>query len=86
MNFEAIFQFFGSSSIITYIVLAWLSLYFILSFFILFSRVTYLAAWKNKEKESLEALLLGEKDLSRTRSILRKCTDTSLSHLEIYKI
>ncbi|MEE6533463.1 MotA/TolQ/ExbB proton channel family protein, partial [Campylobacter coli] len=41
MNFEAIFQFFGSSSIITYIVLAWLSLYFILSFFILFSRVTY---------------------------------------------
>lgn len=85
MNFEAIFQFFGSSSIITYIVLAWLSLYFILSFFILFSRMTYLAAWKNKEKESLEALLLGEKDLSRTRSILRKCTDTSLSHLEIYK-
>ncbi|EAJ2735468.1 MotA/TolQ/ExbB proton channel family protein [Campylobacter coli] len=85
MNFEVIFQFFGSSSIITYIVLAWLSLYFILSFFILFSRMTYLAAWKNKEKESLEALLLGEKDLSRTRSILRKCTDTSLSHLEIYK-
>lgn len=46
--------------------------------------MTYLAAWKNKEKESLNSTL-GRKDLSRTRSILRKCTDTSLSHLEIYK-
>ncbi|MBZ7936071.1 MULTISPECIES: MotA/TolQ/ExbB proton channel family protein [Campylobacter] len=85
MNFEAIFNFFGNSSIITYVVLIWLSLYFILSFSIFFSRISYIATWKNKEKESLETLLLGEKDLSRTDSILRKCTDTSLNHLEIYK-
>ena len=85
MNFEVIFQFFGNSSIITYIVLIWLSLYFILSFSILFSRMTYLTAWISREKESLDSLLLGEKDLNRIDSILRKCTDTSLSHLEIYK-
>ncbi|EEP3732334.1 MotA/TolQ/ExbB proton channel family protein [Campylobacter jejuni] len=85
MNFEAIFHFFNSSSIITYIVLLWLSLYFILAFSILFARLTYLATWRNKEKESLETLLLGEKDLSRTDSILRKCNDTTSNHLEIYK-
>ncbi|HDZ4979845.1 TPA: MotA/TolQ/ExbB proton channel family protein [Campylobacter jejuni] len=85
MNFEAIFYFFNSSSIITYIVLLWLSLYFILAFSILFARLTYLATWRNKEKESLETLLLGEKDLSRTDSILRKCNDTTSNHLEIYK-
>lgn len=84
MNFEAIFHFFNSSSIITYIVLLWLSLYFILAFSILFARLTYLATWRNKEKESLETLLLGEKDLSRTDSILRKCNDTTSNHLEIY--
>lgn len=86
MNFEAIFHFFNNSSIITYIVLLWLSLYFILAFSILFARLTYLATWRNKEKESLETLLLGEKDLSRTDSILRKCNDTTSNHLEIYKI
>ncbi|MCR2057052.1 MotA/TolQ/ExbB proton channel family protein [Campylobacter helveticus] len=85
MNFEAIFHFFNESSPITYVVLAWLSFYFILSFAILFARLTFLANWRSKEKESLESLLLGEKDLSRTDSILRKCTDTSLAHLEIYK-
>ena len=85
MNFEAIFHFFNESSLISYVVLAWLSFYFILSFAILFARLSFLANWRSKEKESLETLLLGEKDLSRTDSILRKCTDTSLSHLEIYK-
>lgn len=85
MNFEAIFHFFGNSSSITYLVLFWLSIYFIFSFFILFSRITYLLAWKRKEKESLETLLLGEKDISRTDSILRKCTDLSFANLEIYK-
>ena len=85
MNFEAIFHFFNDSSPITYIVLIWLSLYFILSFSILFARMSYLAIWKSKEKQSLERLLLGEKDISQSDSILRKCTDYSLSRLEIYK-
>lgn len=85
MNFEAVFRFFNDSSVITYIVLVWLSLYFILSFSILFARMSYLAVWKNREKQSLERLLLGEKDIKRTDSILRRCTDYSSSHLEIYK-
>lgn len=85
MNFESIFHFFNNSSIITYIVLIWLSLYFILSFSILFSRITNLNIWKIKEQKSLEILLTGEKDLSKTDSILRKCTEYSQNHLEIYK-
>ncbi|RQD68510.1 MotA/TolQ/ExbB proton channel family protein [Campylobacter hepaticus] len=85
MNFQAIFDLFNGSSAITYIVLLWLSLYFILTFSILFARLTYLATWKNKEKESLKVLHLGEKDLNHTDSILRKCTNTAPSHLEIYK-
>ena len=85
MSFEAIFNFFGNSSIITYVVLAWLSVYFVLSFSVLFARLSYLAVWKSKEKQSLETLLLGENDISKTNSILRKCVDTSLNHLEIYK-
>lgn len=85
MNFESIFIFFNDSSLITYIVLVWLSLYFIISFAILFAKMSYLASWRSQEQESLESLLLGERDLSHTDSILRKCTDTSLSHLEIYK-
>ncbi len=85
MNFEAIFHFFSDSSAITYIVLVWLSAYFILSFTILFSKLSSLTLWKNKEKQSLERLLLGDKDIYKSDSILRKCTDCSLSHLEIYK-
>ncbi|MBM0636536.1 MotA/TolQ/ExbB proton channel family protein [Campylobacter sp. VicNov18] len=85
MNFEAVFHFFNGSSAITYIVLLWLSLYFILTFSVLFARSTYLAAWKSREKESLQALHLGEKDLSRTDSILSKCSDITPSHLEIYR-
>ncbi|KAA6227315.1 MULTISPECIES: MotA/TolQ/ExbB proton channel family protein [unclassified Campylobacter] len=85
MNIEAAFHFFNSSSLITYIVLAWLSFYFIISFAILFARSTYLAAWRLREKQSLESLLLGQKDISKTRSILRKSTDSNPLHLEIYK-
>ncbi len=85
MNFEVISHFFNASSAITYIVLLWLSIYFIVAFSILFARLTYLTTWRNKEKESLETLLLGEKDLSRTDSILRKCNDPSSNHLGIYK-
>lgn len=85
MNVEMIFHFFNESSLITYIVLAWLSFYFIISFSILFARLSYLATWRTREKSSLESLLLGEKDITQTRSILRKSTDNRLERLEIYK-
>lgn len=83
INFSAIFHFFNESSIITYIVLAWLSFYFILSFAILFSRTTYLAIWNTNEKESLEYLLTGQKDIYQTSSILRKSIE--MDDLEVYK-
>lgn len=83
MNFNAIFDFFGNSSFITYIVLFWLSLYFLVTFSILFSRLSYLSVWKMKEKNSLEYLLTNQKELIQTDSILRKCEN--VNNLEIYK-
>ncbi len=85
IDLVAIFRFFDNSSLITYIVLAWLSFYFILSFAILFARTSFLAVWKLKEKSSLEALLTGQKELYQTSSILSKSTSTDQNQLEIYK-
>lgn len=85
MNFEAIFIFFNDSSLITYIVLVWLSLYFIISFSILFAKISHLTSWKSREKQKLEALLLGERDLSRIDPMLEKYADSDFSYLEIYK-
>ncbi|TEY03125.1 MotA/TolQ/ExbB proton channel family protein [Campylobacter sp. US33a] len=85
MDFLSVFHFIDNSSPITYIVLAWLSIYFIMSFTILFSRLTYLLSWKQKEKASLEMLLIGKAELVHTDSILRKCNIIDKEHLEIYK-
>ncbi|MCR6582397.1 MotA/TolQ/ExbB proton channel family protein, partial [Campylobacter insulaenigrae] len=75
MDFQAIFNFFDNTSLITYIVLAWLSIYFILSFTILFSRLAIIGGWIKDESQSLEALMRGEKDLSQSSSILKRCVD-----------
>ena len=64
INFAAITHFFNESSIITYVVLIWLSLYFILSFTILFARLTSLSVWTAKEKSGLEYLLMGNSDIA----------------------
>lgn len=85
IDLAAVFHFFANSSIITYIVLVWLSLYFVLSFAILFARTSYLAVWKSKEKSSLEALLTGRKAISETSSILSGCQSSEKNQLEIYK-
>ncbi|WP_427846085.1 MotA/TolQ/ExbB proton channel family protein [Campylobacter troglodytis] len=85
IDLSSIFYFFNQSSLITYIVLAWLSFYFILSFSILFARLTSLSVWTAKEKASLEHLLMGNNDISQTASILRRCSQIEKNHLEIYK-
>lgn len=85
INTASIVHFFNESSLITYIILIWLSFYFILSFAILFARSTFLGVWINKEKGSLEYLLMGNKDISQTESILRKCPENEKNRLEIYK-
>ncbi|WP_291949695.1 MotA/TolQ/ExbB proton channel family protein [Campylobacter sp.] len=85
MNFQAIFNFFDNTSLITYIVLVWLSIYFILSFTILFSRLAVIGNWIKDENQSLEALMRGEKDLSQSSSILKRCVDVDEAKLNIYK-
>lgn len=85
INISALMHFFTESSLITYIVLLWLSFYFILSFAILFARSTFLGVWINEEKESLEQILNGTKEITQTHSILRKCEYQSKNQLEIYK-
>ncbi|ASQ30971.1 Tol-Pal system subunit TolQ [Campylobacter avium LMG 24591] len=85
IEFSSILHFLRESTIITYVVLFWLSLYFLLSLTILFSRLTYITVWTSKEKDSLEDLLTKQKDITQTESILRKCQEPSKNHLEIYK-
>lgn len=85
LNLSAISHFISESSLITYVVLFWLSVYFILSFTILFARLTSLSVWSAKERGALEFLLMGNKDISETDSILKKCPSLDKNHLEMFK-
>jgi len=60
------------SNAVTFVVLAWLSLYFIVTFSILFARWFQLSAWIKREHSSLESLIMGAKTV-RDDSILRRC-------------
>ncbi|DAB32997.1 MAG TPA: flagellar motor protein MotA [Sulfurospirillum sp. UBA11407] len=73
---DLILNYLSRSSLITFIVLAWLSIYFIMTFGVLFSRYMFLNSWEAKEKSSLEAMLMGAKTV-RDDSILRKCSNHS---------
>nr|WP_194239015.1 MotA/TolQ/ExbB proton channel family protein [Campylobacter sp. RM9328] len=66
------------SSFITIIVLSWLSIYFIISFTILFSRMAGIAAWQKREQNALESLLMGAKNIPNESS-LRKCAGSKIS-------
>lgn len=66
----------SKSSVITIIVLGWLSLYFIISFTILISRWFSLASWLRVEKLSLDSMLMGAKNV-RNDSVLRQCSSTT---------
>ncbi|MDR2080405.1 MAG: MotA/TolQ/ExbB proton channel family protein [Campylobacteraceae bacterium] len=68
----AIFTYLANSHPITWFVLGWLSFYFILTFTIFISRSLYLSAWKEREQDSLEKMLLGAKT-PKSSSILSKC-------------
>lgn len=73
---DLILNYFSRSGIVTFIVLGWLSIYFIVTFGLLFSRYFFLSSWEEKEKKSLEAMLMGTKTL-RDDSILKKCSSTT---------
>lgn len=79
---DIIFIYLSKASLITLVVLGWLSLYFILSFTILFSRILGLNSWISKENNSLESLLLGTK-IRATDSILQKFTRDGISKQKI---
>ena len=66
------------SSFITIVVLGWLSIYFIVSFTILFSRMAGISAWQRREQSVLESLLMGAKNIPNDSS-LRKCANGKIS-------
>lgn len=78
MNFDLILVYFSHSSIVTILVLAWLSVYFIASFTVLFSRFFVLLAWEKKEQIALESILMGSKQIP-LESSLKKCGSQDLS-------
>ncbi len=61
------------SSYITIFVLIWLSFYFIITFGVLIARYFYLNSWLKTERNSLESMLMGAKNV-RDDSILKKCS------------
>jgi len=84
-SIELLISYLSKSSLVTIVVLTWLSLYFVISFTILFSRYNGLNRWIKKEKQALEAILLGKK-LQATDSVLKKCPQENISkeRLEVF--
>lgn len=70
--FDLFLNYISKSSLITIFVLSWLSIYFIVSFTVLFSRWVGLSSWQKREQASLEAILMGSK-VETTDSALKKC-------------
>lgn len=75
-SFDLFLNYMSRSGFFTFLILGWLSLYFIITFGILFSRYFYLSYWLSIEKNSLESMLMGAKNV-RDDSILRKCSNAS---------
>ena len=74
--FELVINFFARSNFFTLVIMLWLSIYFIITFGILFSRHLYLTHWLSVEKNSLESMLMRAKNVPDD-SILRKCSSVS---------
>jgi len=73
---DILLNYLSRSSFITFFVLGWLSIYLIMTFGVLFSRYFYLSSWLEREKNSLESMLMGSR-VVRDDSILKKCSDHS---------
>lgn len=82
--FQNTISFLANSSIITWIVLVWLSIYFIISFTVLLSRYIGLNAWRARENSALEGILMGGK-IENTSSVLKKCAGAvNKEKLDVY--
>lgn len=84
-GFDIILNYFSKSGFVTFVVLGWLSIYFIITFATLFSRYLYLSSWLSREKSSLEAMLMGSKSV-RDDSILKKCSKSFNSSEKLLKV
>lgn len=79
MEFVDIFlTYLSRSAFITIFVLAWLSIYFIVTFTILISRTITLNSWISSESKALDSLLLGAK-VANTATVLKKCSTGNIS-------
>ena len=77
MTQDMLMAYFQKSTVITIVVLGWLSLYFIITFTILISRVIGLSVWHKNEEKAVESLLMGAR-LATINSVLKKCGTGSL--------
>lgn len=79
MEFIDILQaYFSRSAFITIFVLSWLSIYFIVTFTILISKMITLNSWLQSESKALDSLLLGAKVIN-TPTVLKKCATGNVS-------
>ena len=76
-SFELFLNYFARSGFFTWVIMIWLSIYFIITFGILFGRYMYLNHWLSIEKSSLESMLMGARNV-RDDSILRRCSGASM--------
>ncbi len=68
---DILLNYLSRSSFVTFFVIGWLSIYIVITFGVLFSRYFYLSSWLEREKNSLESMLIGAKTV-RDDSILKK--------------
>ena len=71
--FDLFINYLSKASLITIIVLGWLSIYFIISFTVLVSRWIGLNSWQIREQASLESILMGSR-IETTDSTFKKCS------------
>lgn len=70
---DLLINYISRSSYITIFVLIWLSFYFVTTFGVLIARYLYLSSWLKTERNSLESMLMGAKNV-RDDSVLKKCS------------
>jgi biopolymer transport protein ExbB/TolQ len=86
MNLIDLFlNYLSRSSEITIAVLLWLSLYFLITLWVIIYRYLYINSLIKKEESSLESMLMGATTV-RADSILRKCTSGYKGNTEIFEV
>jgi len=73
------------SNVVTWVVLGWLSVYFIATLTILFARWSQLSQWHERERASLESIMMGSKNV-RDDSILKRCVSSASYSINLLKV